>query len=117
MQQNSKQLQVSQTLRTLGYEKALVTVVDNIVYDEEIPVYTAEEIAQSNLSDLKDDAMTAVGVAAAASQIRKNSKILSIIVLIFILGAITISLSKEFKYALLKHSLSVNNINLFNFKN
>ena len=35
---------------------------------------TAEEIAQSNLSDLKDDAMTAVGVAAAASQIRKNSK-------------------------------------------
>lgn len=32
LQQNSKQLQVSQTLRTLGYEKALVTVVDNIVY-------------------------------------------------------------------------------------
>lgn len=32
LQQNSKQLQVSQTLRTLGYEKALVTVVDNVVY-------------------------------------------------------------------------------------
>jgi len=32
LQQNSKQLQVSQTLRTLGYEKALITVVDNVVY-------------------------------------------------------------------------------------
>lgn len=35
---------------------------------------TAEEIAQSKLSDLKDDVMTAVGVAAAASQLRKSTK-------------------------------------------
>lgn len=35
---------------------------------------TAEEIAQSKLSDLKDDAMTAVGVASVASQLRKSTK-------------------------------------------
>lgn len=35
---------------------------------------TAEEIAQSKLSDFKEDAMTAVGVVAAASQLRKSTK-------------------------------------------
>jgi len=30
--QSSKQIQITQTLRQMGYEQALVTVVDNVIY-------------------------------------------------------------------------------------